>query len=167
MNINTEYLNSPGCKKIFLVALILLIAGGNVIYHTFYYNRYEIAENLETVDWLPQSAKNISYYKRDQSYVYEFSIGETDFLLWAREKDLKYEKIEEGPIAVARYSFFIDAPNDDHENLSETESYQEWMSQNKVFINNGYFFEGDPDANENNNSGSYDAEAGKVYYKSL
>ncbi len=152
-------------NKYFLSAVILLIIGGNVIYHVFYYDNYEFAENVESVEWLPQSANNISFYMYRDSNIYEFSMEEKDFLAWVKDQGLKVKKIESGAVAMARYSFYADLADQEMENMSEEEQYEKWKARTQVSINNGYIFEGKSE--DKINLGSYDIEGKKVYYKSL
>ena len=152
-------------NKYLLSAVILLIIVGNVIYHVFYYDNYEFAENVESVEWLPQSANNISFYMYRDSNIYEFSIEEKDFLAWVKDQGLKVKKIESGAVAMARYSFYADLANEEMENMSEEEQYEKWKERTQVSIDNGYIFEGKSE--DKINLGSYDIIEKKVYYKSL
>ncbi len=152
-------------NKYFLSAVILLIIVGNVIYHVFYYDNYEFAENVESVEWLPQSANNISFYMYRDSNIYEFSMEEKDFLVWVKDQGLKVKKIESGAVAMARYSFYADLANEEMENMSEEEQYEKWKERTQVSIDNGYIFEGKSE--DKINLGSYDIIEKKVYYKSL
>ncbi len=152
-------------NKYFLSVVILLIVVGNVIYHVFYYDNYEFAENVESVEWLPQSANNISFYMYRDSNIYEFSMEEKDFLDWVKDQGLKVKKIESGAVAMARYSFYADLANEEMENMSEEEQYEKWKERTQVSIDNGYIFEGKSE--DKINLGSYDIIEKKVYYKSL
>jgi len=40
-------------------------------------------ENVPSVDWLPASASNVSYYKSYSFTAYEFDISESEFNAWA------------------------------------------------------------------------------------
>ncbi len=152
-------------NKYFLSVVILLIVVGNVIYHVFYYDNYEFAENVESAEWLPQSANNISFYMYRDSNIYEFSMEEKDFLDWVKDQGLKVKKIESGAVAMARYSFYADLANEEMENMSEEEQYEKWKERTQVSIDNGYIFEGKSE--DKINLGSYDIIEKKVYYKSL
>ncbi len=152
-------------NKLFLSAVILIIVVGNLIYHVFYYDNYEFAENVESVEWLPQSANNISFYMYRDSNIYEFSMEEKDFLAWVKDQGLKVKKIESGVVAMARYSFYADLANEEMENMSEEEQYEKWKERTQVSIDNGYIFEGKSE--DKINLGSYDIIEKKVYYKSL
>ena len=167
LKINDKPLLNPGYYKYILSSLILLIIVGNIIYHVFYYDDYEFAENVESVDWLPQSANNISFYIYHKSNVYEFSIEENEFLDWVKDKGLIVKKIERGPVAITRYNFYADFVSECFENMSEEEQYQEWKSRTEASIENGYLFEGKSEAEGKMKYGSYDLEAKKVYYEAL
>ena len=152
-------------NKLILSAVILIIIVGNVIYHVFYYDKFDFAENVESVEWLPPSANNISFYMYRDSNIYEFSMEEKDFLTWVKNQGLKIKKIESGVVAMARYSFYADLADEEIENMSEEEQYQKWKERTQVSIDNGYIFEGKSE--DKINLGSYDIKGKKVYYKSL
>lgn len=49
----------------------------------------ERGENQAHVDWLPETASDISYYRSYSRKVSEFSMNESDFRKWASGSDLK------------------------------------------------------------------------------
>jgi len=49
----------------------------------------ERGENQAQVDWLPETASDISYYRSYSRKVSEFSMNESDFRKWASGSDLK------------------------------------------------------------------------------
>ena len=150
-----------------LVAVIILIIAGNIVYHVYYYNRFEFAENVPTVKWLPETAKNVSYYKDRQADVYEFTISEADFLKWAKAKRLEVKNIEDGPVKIPRYRFYADVPIEGLENMSEEEQYELWNSLTQTIINVGYVFKTESSENVKGNAGGYDSENGRAYYRSI
>ena len=150
-----------------LAAVIILIIAGNIVYHVYYYNRFEFAENVLTVKWLPETAKNISYYKDRQVDVYEFSISEAEFLKWANAKRLDAKRIEGDPVNIPRYRFYADVPIEGLENMNEEEQYEMWNSLTKTIINVGYVFETKSSEGEKGNAGGYDLDTRRAYYRSI
>jgi len=69
----------------------------------------ETGENVQSVDWLPASATNISFYKSHSRTAYEFDIPESDFIDWAWWNLKPITK----PVRVVRYYYFSspDAPD--------------------------------------------------------
>ena len=59
-------------KLIILGILLVVIIVINVIIYSG--SDFEIGEILHAVDWLPDSATKISYYKDDRFFVFEFSL---------------------------------------------------------------------------------------------
>lgn len=148
-----EAVANPKYDWFVLIAVVVLIISGNIIYHIYFYNNYDYAENVDSVDWLPKSANNISYYKDRLTDVYEFSISEPEFLNWAKAKRLEINKIEEKPFRIARYRFYSDLPIEGLEDMSEEEQYLVWKSMTEVNIENGYNFKVISDDENNKISG--------------
>ncbi len=152
---------------VLLAAVIILIIAGNIVYHVYYYNRFEFAENVPRVKWLPETAKNVSYYKDRQTDVYEFTISEDGFLKWSTAKRLDVKKIEGDPVKIPRYRFYADVPIEGLENMTEEEQYELWNSLTKTTINSGYVFETKSNENEKGNAGGYDSDTGRAYFRSI
>jgi hypothetical protein len=77
-------------------------------------NPIRYAENVESVEWLPKSATNISYYRSYMYTAYEFDIPEEDFLEWAKRKYWNVSRIEAEPVSISRYNWPILHAADDH-----------------------------------------------------
>jgi len=48
------------------------------------FTQVETGESVASVDWLPKSASNVSYYRSYMNTAYEFDIDEAGFLKWSR-----------------------------------------------------------------------------------
>jgi hypothetical protein len=119
----------------------LLLAGSCVL--RFSYLIYdstrppEIGENVQSVDWLPNEATNIYYYRKPAFGAYEFKISEAGFREWAETSAFSsseyhfYQPVvdlmdieDKSTTQIMRYSEFI-SPKDDsveqHEKLEHRE----------------------------------------------
>jgi len=63
-----------------LIALAIWLVRGAYLGFT----QVESGEVVASVDWLPKSASNVSYYRSYMNTAYEFDIDEADFLKWSR-----------------------------------------------------------------------------------
>lgn len=121
-------------------------------------------ENVPSVDWLPASASNVSYYKSYSFTAYEFDIAEQDFKAWAW---VKLEPITQ-PVTVFRYSSRNEyqasyPPNATQAQIDAIETANENLRGKKVFT--GLYYE------SRTNSGRgvtfvYDRAAGRGYFQS-
>ena len=149
-------------KLIILGILVVVIIVINVIIYSG--SDFEIGENLHAVDWLPDSATKISYYKDDRFFVFEFSIDDSEFFRWVEDKNLIIEELGQKPLTITRYRFYTDIPMENFENLSEEELYLKWESMTKATITDGYSLESSDSDGSNNISGGYDSSDNRVYY---
>jgi len=51
--------------------------------------------------------------------------------------------------------------------MTEEEQYELWISLTKTVINVGYVFETKSSENEKGNSGGYDSDTGRAYFRSI
>ena len=86
-------------KRLLFVVTVIACVIGFLRAAYVHFSHFETAENLAHVDWLPESASNVSYYKSYSFTAYEFDISESDFKRWAR---WNLEEIKE-PVTVDRY----------------------------------------------------------------
>jgi len=80
---------------------IMLLAAW-IIPALWYDSHPETGENFAKVNWLPPSAKNVSYYKSYSWTAFEFDINEVDFRQWATLWMLKEIDKEQ---TICRYSY--------------------------------------------------------------
>lgn len=62
-----------------------------------------MGENVPRVDWLPQAASNVSFYKTYFFTAYEFDIPEAGFVALGQERNWKLSEIEEKGCQVWTY----------------------------------------------------------------
>ncbi|RBP40421.1 hypothetical protein DES53_108128 [Roseimicrobium gellanilyticum] len=65
-------------------------------------NRPETGTNLSAVDWLPQSASDISYYETYSWTAWECTMSEEDFRKWASRYELREIS---GALSIERFSW--------------------------------------------------------------
>ncbi|MCF6312099.1 MAG: hypothetical protein L3J39_06585 [Verrucomicrobiales bacterium] len=111
---------------------------------------------VEQVDWLPQEATNISYYKSYIFTAYEFDISEKGFKKWVSNFD--QVRVIEKPTTIARYSLakdhYIDGA-DESNWIPDTES-------SYIKISKGYY-SGHTDMDGGGHHVGYDSIKGRAY----
>jgi len=119
----------------------------------------EIGESVQSVEWLPETASNISYYRTYSWQAYEFDISEADFEDWAARWDLK----EIGhAVSIPRYSY-----RDRYDHLDPNDPEQEDRERERFWadIDNGLY-----DRQEDDDGGgyivAYDRTNGRAYLQS-
>ena len=160
--------------------VVLLVAGlaglGALLYEA---NRemgkVETGENVARVDWLPASARNVSFYRSYSFTACEFDIPEQEFLAWAAGEGCAVQRIPAGgKRTVTRYHWYdrrLTYPADPPEDASFAE-LQKWAADVERYratqyqqIEHGYFYEYRQDDGGGTTVG-YDADAGRAYYQS-
>lgn len=92
-------------------------------------------ENLPHVPWLPESARNISYYRSCFAFdAYEFDIAEADFKKMYKQKDDRpFQEIVE-PRTIARFKKKISgSPRKEQTAVVKNGLFAEWEENGKVF----------------------------------
>jgi len=144
-----------------LLIVVTVIACAIVSMHSLYVvlTHFRTAANVPHVDWLPDSASDVSYYKSYQFTAYEFDIPEADFVAWSWH-DLK--PITK-PIFVERYTY-RSAPYvmlSPVATQAEIDNWEEARGRHQVF--NGLFFQ----VRRSNGGGVtvvYDRDQGRGYF---
>ena len=144
-----------------LLLLVSAIACSLAILRATYvsFTYVETAENVTHVDWLPDSASNISYYRSYSFTAYEFDIPEADFIAWS-SRDLKPIK---APVEVYRYSHATTPADTPHPNASY-EELQEMLARRMATVTDGLYFE----YRQQNGGGlrmAYDRSKGRAFVK--
>jgi hypothetical protein len=149
-------------KRIIIGTIVVLgVVGFFVVANQMFrvLTRVECGENLQSVDWLPDSATKISYAKCYNWDLYEFDIAENDFLIWADRFELS--EITE-PFYITRYNI------DDSRVFDGPESFLggklEAVPEYTAMITNGLFYY---DYKEHNHGGIYvafDREDQRAYF---
>ena len=125
---------------------------------------FETAENVEHVDWLPDAAHNISYYRSYSFTAYEFDISEDEFLRWTEDQGWKAEKVQ-SPVDILRYSTMTAKFPGDHSSNLESErsaEFEQWERLTRKTITDGYYY----DYRQRNGGGvtvGYDLTSGRAY----
>jgi hypothetical protein len=120
---------------------------------------FETAENVERVDWLPNTASNISYYRSYNFTAYEFDISEDEFRRWTW---LKVKPISE-PVEIYRYSFVARSyqglgPNPTNAQLEAAEAVE------RATISDGLYYE-ERHGNGRGVSIAYDRKRGRAFFQ--
>ena len=111
-------------KVYHILLLIFLFSSIGAVFGYREHGKYDYAQNVESVSWLPPTASNVSYYKSYFFTAYEFNIPEKDFLALAKKKKWHVKAIEE-PFPIMRYNYIVESSGE----------------EKRVYISNGYFFE--------------------------
>ena len=98
---------------------------------------YEWGENLESVEWLPTTAHNISFYRDARFTIFEFSISLNGFQDWATSSGYKPARIGKEPVKIARYRFYLNEPIEGFEQMDENQQYEVWQEMTMVLIDRG------------------------------
>jgi len=138
-----KYKVPSGCLASIALALLAFII---YLFYSFSYSPVEIKKNLSNVDWLPESASQISFIKRSGFgwvHIYKCKILENDFLKFASSNEWQITS------ATDVYVEFASELNAENEELK--------------IISDAYVFE-----NKKNNNGGihviYDKKNKILYY---
>lgn len=121
----------------------------------------DTGENVSSVNWLPDTASNVSFYKSYSFTAYEFDIPESDFVNWSRWDLLPIDK----PVSIPRYCF-IDVPDSAPNGMA-----QDWQALESAYarrfakITKGLYYK----YSQDNGGGvwvAYDRDARRAYYHS-
>ena len=118
----------------------------------------ETGRGVASVDWLPATASNVSYYKSYLNTAYEFDISEANFVRWSR---WKLQPITT-PVEFLRCTYFLRDPSDS--GLSPTVSEAIDLSH-IVQISNGLFYE-ERQPNGGGVEVAFDRDTGRAYFHS-
>ena len=149
-------------KRIFVITAIALVSW-------FFYGAYrgftyaETGISIASVDWLPETSSNVSFYRSYLNTAYEFDISERGFRDWSR---WELEEISE-PVRIPRFLEYSTAPPQEPDNPTreEIEALVLEYSKRRVTIRNGLYY----GYLQDNGGGilvGYDRESERAYYKS-
>lgn len=148
-------------KLIAACAALLVIIIAN-IYLIFFPSGPQIAENVDMVKWLPESATDISYYKSKRFLVFEAAMPEPEWVEWVERAGADPQAIR-NPFSVVRYSFYLDElPG--MEGLDEEAQMVRWAALTKVTIENGLGFDIKQTGSGTRMSGGYDRDRKRGYF---
>lgn len=142
-----------------LIALAIWFARGAYLGFT----QVETSEAVASVDWLPKSASNVSYYRSYMNTAYEFDIDEAGFLKWSR---WDVDEITE-PVRLSRYLAFSTPPPPEPSNPTNDEmvAFATEYSRRAVTISDGLYY-GYLQTNGGGVWVGYDRSSGRAYYQS-
>ena len=120
----------------------------------------DTGENESSVDWLPDGATQVSYYRSYSRTAYEFDISEPDFIEWASAWDIR--EIET-PFTIRRHKLFLEDPPD--YDPDPDGPYYAFESEAKITITNGYFYRTPPRGNCGGTYVAYDRGRSRAYYQ--
>jgi hypothetical protein len=141
-----------------------------VAYATYVdFNRVEEGHDVPRVDWLPPSAKNVSYYRSYSWTAYEFDIDEAGFLRWAKDQGWTPKRVDK-PFPVPRYSFeaarrMYPRDDDDMPPKEYQAAFEAAQAASERVITRGYGYE----RRQSNGGGvtiGYDLVTGRAYFQS-
>ena len=144
-----------------VIAFLICFIQGACVHFT----RFETAENVSHVDWLPDEASNVSFYKSYSYKAFEFDISENGFLEWAQRWDVQPIA---SPVTILRYSLMTTAvPDYNKPNPTQDErllQLQQHPSQ-RATIRDGYYYDYE-DSSYGGVSVAYDRSKGRAYLQS-
>ena len=120
---------------------LLLVTAGAALAIWFVRSMYvvltqiETRENVPSVDWLPDTASNVSYYRSYLNTAYEFDISESGFRSWSR---WDVTEISE-PVTIERYSQLSKCPEPNATD-EEWEAYFMADSERSATIDDGLYY---------------------------
>lgn len=123
-------------RALYVFVLILLLFPFAILYMLQQGPKY--GENVESVDWLPSNASNVSFYRSDQVQIFEFSISEDDFRRWAGSQDMEIATVIR-PVSISRYTAYIPRNKqgeDSDGNLTE-EEFEAWQQLISIKVTHG------------------------------
>lgn len=126
-------------------------------------------QNLRTVDWLPDFAKNVSYYKSRDIDVYEFKASPDQFRDWIASLGMKLTQIDQ-PQVLSRYTAYIPTTKDPFAVDEKTgqpkevdiEDIEAWQKQISITVDIGFLSKG-----LEGEIIIYDPKTGKAYFEKL
>ena len=132
-------------KKQYVVFILIVIFIAVTFYScrkvVTYLKTVETAENIKSINelpnwlnYLPASAKNISYWKLPMfCTTYEYEVAENDFLKWAEENEILLTEIKDSSEIVRYLHHFTSYPDTDDSN-----ELSEYYSKRTAIVHKGY-----------------------------
>ncbi|ADE55816.1 hypothetical protein [Coraliomargarita akajimensis] len=150
-------------RALYVLALCLLILPSSVMF--FMKNQPNYGENHSSVNWLPETATNVSFYRSKQIQVYEFNMDFESFKAWAKERGLEVRQIGSHQI-ISRYKAYLpnkqrsDSERPVSTGVKAAERLDQWQQQISAKIYSGFIALGPEDVTV-----LYDATEGRVYFE--
>lgn len=142
-----------------LIALAIWLVRGAYLGFT----QVESGEVVASVDWLPKSASNVSYYRSYMNTAYEFDIDEADFLKWSRWGGAEITE----PVRLRRYLAFSTPPPPEPSSPTNDEmvAFAIEYGRRGVTIRDGLYY-GYLQTNSGGVWVGYNRSSGRAYYHS-
>jgi hypothetical protein len=120
-------------------------------------------ENVTSVDWLPDYASDISFYRSDQVSIFEFATEVDDFKLWAENEGFQTFTVNK-PISLSRYIAYIPRNKQlDATNRELTDQdFVAWQDLISIRVEHGIYA-----LDDKNLIAVYDYVTKKAYYENL
>lgn len=148
-------------KRLLIVVTVIACTLGFMRGACIHLTRVETGENVESVDWLPTSATNVSFYRSYSFTAYEFDIPESDFVDWARWNLKPISK----PVSVVRYCYSsadVTEP-DASATQAEWDAFEQRYDARRATVADGLYY-----VNEQPDGGgvwvAYDRKQGRAYF---
>jgi|GEM_PF-4223570 len=125
-------------------------------------SQHKWGENQETVTFLPDYCRNVSYYLSDRFKVYEFSCNEDTFKRYAANQDLIVQELEAHGRAKT-FRQYADMKWDVPQGLTDAEQWKLWQEIAQPIVQEGYQITGRRGFN-GEVLGFYDRHQQRVYY---
>jgi hypothetical protein len=150
-------------KRLLIFVTVIACGLGFLRAAYWHFTHFETAENLSRVDWLPESATHISYYRSYNFTAYEFDIPEAEFRTWSW---WELDEIRQ-PVEVTRYTLFAKRRPVETSNPTSAMSQKqidEYRS-NFIEVTQGLFHER-READGGGVTVVYDRTSGRAYFQS-
>ncbi|NQY33197.1 MAG: hypothetical protein HRT56_08510 [Coraliomargarita sp.] len=110
----------------------------------------DFGENIARVEWLPESATDISFYRSKQVEVYEFNMDTDAFRDWAEARGMAVRQLINQEI-VSRYKAYVPPPSSSEESSGSSreidfEALKAWQQAISVKIEVGLIAKGEDDS---------------------
>ena len=127
------------------------------------FTQIEQGENASSVDWLPDKASHVSYFRSYMNTAYEFDIDEDGFRKWSRWDTAEIRD----PVTITRYSYFAKPRPElaSDATAAEYQAYLTTMTERSATISDGLYY-GYLQSNGGGVWVAYDRETGRAYYQS-
>lgn len=147
-------------KQMFIAVVLFSLAMWIIVDFT----RVEQGVDVPSVNWLPKTATNVSYYKAYVYTAYEYDISEAEFLKWSKsdcKPIVSHQSVRRCSSSTSKLPSLPDNPTEAQRNALEYASID-----NKVaVVFDGLFYE-----HQLSNGGGvtivYDREHGRAYFYS-
>jgi len=150
-----------------LYALVVLFLALPVAVFFFLSQSPDLGENVPSVNWLPDYASNVSFYRSSQVQVYEFDITPENFRRWAESRGMKVRRLVNEEV-LSRYAAYFPTKSDTPERpvtpdgRVTPEEFEAWQNTISVRVTDGIIASG-----EDNETAIYDVQTRKAYFEQL